>query len=207
LSSFITACGQKQDKAQCDETAVTIDDAREDILVIGDSISIGYTPFIKEAFPQYDVMHTPCNSRWSSNGVAKIDFWLSMRPQWKAITFNHGLWDMQRVDGTSLADYEANLRIIADKIKAATPNPVFIMTTGIPLHADGKFCLECELDYQAVAMQVMQDKGIPVVDLYTVSNSILQYHQQDELQNNVHFSSIGYSILADTINNYLNGVL
>jgi len=202
----LVGCGQNE-KTQCDETLVTTDDQREDVLVIGDSISIGYTPFIKSEFSEYDVMHTPCNSRWSSNGVRRIDDWLAMRPHWKAITFNHGLWDLQRENGTSLIEYEANLRIIASKIKAVTLNPVFIMTTGIPVNADGKFCRECELDYQAVALQVMTDEGIPVVDLYTLSNSILEYHTNNELQNDVHFNSIGYSILGDEINNYLGGIL
>src|SRR6266540_1933513 len=164
LCLLLMACGhtKEKDPYPCDNVN-TVDDARPDILVIGDSISIGYTPFVQAALPGYDVSHNYCNAMDSKNGVNKIDLWLSQRPSWGAITFNHGLWDVASWIRTSDSNYRANLTSLARKIKASTTKPLFILTTEIPINTPYRSNARA-LELNAIALDVMNTEGVPVLD-------------------------------------------
>jgi hypothetical protein len=129
MAIVLTACGEGS--GSCTEP-LAADDARPDILIIGDSISMGYTPTVRDNLLSFDVIHNPCNGQDSRNGYQKIDQWLKMRPQWEAITFNHGLWDVSTFREVDGGDYYRYLRAEAIKIKAATAKPLFILTTDFP---------------------------------------------------------------------------
>ena len=69
-------------------------DKKTKILIIGDSISIGYTPFVKAYF--YDkaiVSHNPGNAQHTGTGLLKIEEWLE-HENWDIVQFNWGLWDL-----------------------------------------------------------------------------------------------------------------
>jgi len=64
------------------------------ILLIGDSISIGYTPYVVEMFQgRAEVIHNQGNAGPTGNGLAKIDEWLG-DGDWDVIHFNWGLHDL-----------------------------------------------------------------------------------------------------------------
>lgn len=64
------------------------------ILIIGDSISIGYTPFVKEHFRgKATILHNPGNAQHTGTGMEKIDEWLGDE-KWDIVQFNWGLWDL-----------------------------------------------------------------------------------------------------------------
>ncbi len=201
LGLLLSACASKDKEAYpCYETA-TADDSRLDILVIGDSISIGYTPYVQDALAtNYDVSHNLCNAMESSNGVKKIDLWLSQRATWEAITFNHGLWDAASWVNTPISTYKNNLHVIAQKIKARTSKPLFILTTevlpGTPYRNDSRVQA-----LNAAAVEVMNAEGIPVLDLHTFSQTIQDKHVNP---NDVHYTEEGSSLLADEVLNELN---
>lgn len=68
--------------------------AKPKVLIIGDSISIGYFPFVKDALKdKADVYHNAGNAQSSTNGVNKIKNWLG-EERWDVIQFNWGLWDL-----------------------------------------------------------------------------------------------------------------
>jgi len=64
------------------------------VLIIGDSISIGYTPFVKEELAnKAEVFHNPGNAQHTGTGLKKIDEWIG-EENWDIIQFNWGLWDL-----------------------------------------------------------------------------------------------------------------
>src|SRR5680860_1314492 len=64
------------------------------VLIIGDSISIGYTPYVKKHFSgEAIVQHNPGNAQHTGTGLQKIDEWLGDE-KWDIIQFNWGLWDL-----------------------------------------------------------------------------------------------------------------
>jgi len=64
------------------------------VLIIGDSISIGYTPFVKEYFrDKANIIHNPGNAGDTGRGLKNIKDWVGDE-EWDIIQFNWGLWDL-----------------------------------------------------------------------------------------------------------------
>ncbi|HWS00574.1 MAG TPA: hypothetical protein VN249_08145, partial [Prolixibacteraceae bacterium] len=69
-------------------------DKEKNVLIIGDSISIGYSPFVEKALaPDILVTHNPGNGGSTRRGLDSLDVWLNHK-KWDLITFNFGLHDM-----------------------------------------------------------------------------------------------------------------
>lgn len=93
------------------------------VLLIGDSISIGYTvPVRKKLEGEANVHRIPTNGGPTTRGLAQIDAWLG-DGHWDVIHFNWGLHDLKYMDEKGrlvdvtkgkqqvpLAEYEENLR-------------------------------------------------------------------------------------------------
>jgi hypothetical protein len=174
------------------------DDPRPDILVIGDSISSGYLKTLQDGLPDYDVIHNPCNAKDSRNGAKSIYYWLSLRPKWAAISFNHGAWDVsprREVDG---GDYARYIRFEAEAIRRATPRPLFVLTASVPVN-DPTRSVGSEIAYNEIASSIMDDLGIPIVDLYSVSLTIEHLRFRAEYQDDVHWTPEGSAVLGEAI--------
>ena len=64
------------------------------ILIIGDSISIGYTPFVINHFSDRAIVkHNPGNAQHTGTGLKKVKEWIGDE-DWDVIQFNWGLWDL-----------------------------------------------------------------------------------------------------------------
>src|SRR5438552_10306989 len=75
--------------------AVKDDPALPRVLLIGDSISIGYTVPVRRLLKgQANVHRIPENGGPTSNGLKKIDSWLGDK-KWDVIHFNWGLHDLR----------------------------------------------------------------------------------------------------------------
>ena len=90
------------------------------VLLIGDSISVGYTIPVQDMLDGvYNVHRIPMNGGNTQRGLDTIDDWLG-DIEWDVIHFNWGLHDVKRVNennkmdvskpkAISLPDYEKNL--------------------------------------------------------------------------------------------------
>lgn len=177
------------------EQDYTDDLSKPGILVLGDSISIGYWYYglvSHGVMDNYSVLHNPCNAENSRFGVQNIDAWLAKRDgQWEMITFNHGIWDAtNNGDHVGIEEYKSNLRIIGQKIQAKTAKPVFILTTSAPPEAIGLTDADIQT-YNAAASEVMAELGIPVIDLYTYSKTINSEHEIQDGLPEVHYTLQG----------------
>ena len=186
--------------------AATIDSPKN-VLIIGDSISIGYTPFIKTALsPAIYVEHNDGNGGSTVRGVQSLEKWLGTR-EWNVITFNFGLHDLVYKDSlnkydvvngklsVSLEDYRKNLQAIVSKLRETTATLIFVTTTVVPENSLGRKVADPAL-YNKVALEVMKKNGIEVVDLYQTS---LTVHPQNSVPGNVHYTAQGYELLAKPI--------
>jgi len=177
------------------------------VLVIGDSISIGYTPFIKTALsPDVEVSHSPGNGGSTQRGLDSMQKWLDNR-DWDVILFNFGLHDMVHKDSSGkydvvngkiavpLKEYRKNLEAIAEKLNETTAKVVFVMTTMVPEGAKGRKTASVP-EYNEVALKVMKKKNIQVVDLYQPS---LDIHPSNSKPKDVHYTPKGYELLAEIL--------
>jgi acyl-CoA thioesterase-1 len=171
------------------------------VLLIGDSISIGYTAPVRELLRGIANVHRiPENGGPTSNGIAKLDQWLG-KGHWDVIHFNFGLHDLKIMGGgrhqVPLAEYEANLRKIATRLKSTGATLIWATTTPVPDAPESRLNpprrAEDVARYNAAARAIMEENGIVIDDLYTL---ILPRLAGLQLPANVHFTEAGYAVLA-----------
>src|SRR5690606_11507610 len=64
------------------------------VLIIGDSISLGYFSKVKtDLADEADVFHNPGNAQHTGTGLKLLDKWLGGQ-NYDVILFNWGLWDL-----------------------------------------------------------------------------------------------------------------
>jgi len=168
------------------------------VLLIGDSISIGYTlPTRRLLDGKANVHRIPANGGPTTRGLASIDRWLG-DGKWDVIHFNWGIHDLRHMeDGkrqVEPADYEKNLRTLVAKLKETNAVLIWASITPIPkgkLNPDRTFGDETE--YNQIAARVMQECGIPINDLHTC---IMPRFDKLHKPHDLHYLPEGYQFLA-----------
>src|SRR6516225_10137135 len=106
------------------------------VLLVGDSISIGYTgPVQRNLAGKANVHRIPENGADTINGLKKIDSWLG-DSHWDVIHFNWGLHDLKiTAEGgrqVPLDAYEKNLVALVERLKSTGAQLVWATTTPVP---------------------------------------------------------------------------
>ena len=168
------------------------------VLIIGDSISVGYTPAVKKELAAVaEVVRIDENGGPTSNGVAKLDSWLS-QGKWDVIHFNFGLHDLKRMENgepqVALTEYEKNLRLIVARLKRTGAKLVWASTTPVPEgKVDPPRIPADVISYNAAALRVMRENAVAVDDLYALALPNLAQWQRPV---NVHYTDEGSAALA-----------
>ena len=182
---------------------------KPDVLIIGDSISLGYTPHVVEMMKDEAlVVHNPGNAQHTATGLKKIDSWVG-DTDWDVIHFNWGLWDLcyrhpeSKVQGrrdkvrgtltTSLEDYEANLDQLVQRLKQTKAKLIWGNITVVPEGEAGRK-LNDDLKYNEAATRVMKKHGVQINDLNATSRRIPA--NLFTRPGDVHFKPEGYKRLA-----------
>ncbi len=172
------------------------------VLLIGDSISMGYTLPVRALLKGKANLHRiPTNGGSTKDGVSNIETWLG-KDKWDVIHFNWGLHDLKHMKGnklditgdqvTTLAEYETNLRTLVTRMKATGAKLIWASTTPVPDGSDGRAARD-EEKYNEVAARVMKETGVPIDDLHALCLPKLADWQ---LPHNVHYKDAGYDGLA-----------
>lgn len=186
------------------------------VLLIGDSISMGYTIPVRERLAGKANVHRPAeNCSETAFGLKRLDAWLG-DGKWDVIHFNFGLHDLKYLDAAgkyvspdkgkqvaSTAEYEQHLRAIVARLRQTGAKLVFATTTPVPDGSSGRVGHD-ELKYNEVAVRVMNELGIPVDDLHAV---VAPVQDKVQLPKNVHFTKEGYGMLADAVVSKIQPVL
>ena len=156
------------------------------ILLIGDSISIGYTPFVSKMYEgRAEVSRNLGNAQHTGTGLEKLDEWLG-DGNWDLIHFNWGLHDLcyRHPDSpnqgrrdkergfltTTLEHYETNLDTLVQRLKQTGARLVWANTSYVPEGELGRKKGD-ELRYNAVAEKVMKRYGVPTNDIRSLTAS------------------------------------
>lgn len=180
---------------------VADDPALPRVLLIGDSISIGYTLPVRERLRGVANVHRAfenCSDTW--RGLQQLDTWLD-GGRWDVIHFNFGLHDLSHRTGgppnASLSEYEANLRKLVTRLRATGAKLIFATTT--PVVGTMKFPVRYSREvpqYNDVARRVMAGMGVSVDDLFAF---VEPHVSQWQIPGDVHFTSEGYAALAGPV--------
>ncbi|MDX1564955.1 MAG: TIM barrel protein [Phycisphaeraceae bacterium] len=182
------------------------------VLLIGDSISIGYTvPVRKELAGVASVHRIPTNGRDASYGLANLDKWLGEK-KWDVIHFNWGLWDIcyrhpeskvqgnrDKVNGKLTATpgrYRASLEAIVQKLKKTGAKLIWCATTPVPEGEAGRKVGD-EIRYNAIAAEVMKAHGVAINDLHAHAKKVTP--GAFIRPGDVHFTKAGSAHLAKKV--------
>ncbi len=171
------------------------------VLLIGDSISIGYTlPVRQELAGKANVHRIPTNGGPTKNGTANLSKWLGTS-KWDVIHFNFGLHDLRHMDDgkrqVEPAEYEQNLRSLVAEMKKTGAKLIFATTTPVPA---GKLTPQRTFGdvaiYNDIALKVMKENGVAIDDLNAVITPTLAQHQNKA---DVHFNPEGSATLGKAV--------
>jgi len=197
----------------------TPDPKLPNVLIIGDSISIGYTLDVRTLLAGKANVFRPLsgndmsaeNCSGTTKGVKSVDRWLGDR-KWAVIHFNFGLHDLKHVSrsgedaATSNVDdprqasvevYRQNLETIVQKLQATGARLIFATTTPVapgtskPLREP-----EAPPRYNAAALEIMKRHDVRINDLFAFCAPRLEEWQ---LPKNVHFTTAGSKALAGQV--------
>lgn len=192
------------------------------VLLIGDSISIGYTAPTRELLKEVaEVRRVKGNAGHTGMGLARLDRWLDRSlGSWDVIHFNWGLWDLcyrhpdSKTQGKrdkargklthTPAEYEANLRKIVKRLKQTGAQLIWAATTPVPEGEAGRKVGD-DIVYNQVALKVMKENGIMINDLHTLiapDMAELAIRPGD-----VHFKKKGYEVLATAVSDSIRKAL
>ena len=180
------------------------------VLLIGDSISIGYTVMVREALKdEANVFRPLTNCGPTTKGVESIEDWIGDR-KWDVIHFNFGLHDLKYMgpNGENLADpnagtskpqvpldeYVANLRTLAKRLKQTGATVIWRETTPVPEGAKGRVVGDSKKYNEAAAKVMSELGGIEIDPMFQFAMD-----HADQLPANVHYSKDGSQALADHV--------
>lgn len=175
------------------------------VLIIGDSISIGYTPHVtKQLTGKAIVKHHKGNAQHTGTGLKKIDQWIGEK-KWDVIHFNWGLWDLcyrhpdskvqgkrDKVNGTLTTDleqYEKNLEALVIRLKKTQAQLIWANTTIIPEKEAGRKVGDSK-KYNEIATKIMKKHGIAINDLHALTSTFPADHFVKP--GDVHYTKEGY---------------
>lgn len=217
FTSSLQAQDQGKTKRAPDPALLPIEDepGLPRVLLIGDSISIGYTLAVREKLKGKANVNRPrANCGPTTAGLEHLDAWLATGGEgkkWDVIHFNWGLHDLKYLgpNGENLAEpgsagshrqvspeeYRKNLEALVAKLQATGAKLIWRNTTPVPEGAKGRVVADA-LVYNEIAKDVMARSKVPVHDLYSFA-----FERLDRIQKpaDVHFTPEGSEILADDV--------
>ena len=170
------------------------------VLLIGDSISMGYTLPVRELLKgKANVHRIPTNGGPTLRGLESLKRWLG-DGKWDVIHFNWGLHDLRLDDAgkyqVPLDEYAKNLKELVKQLKATGAKLVWCSTTPVPEKCTPPRKNADVIAYNAAAKKIMDDNGIALDDLYAFA---LPKIKELQLPDNVHFSPEGSAELAKAV--------
>jgi hypothetical protein len=163
------------------------------VLLIGDSVSRGYTLPVRQALAGFANVHrAPENCGPAANGLKKLEIWLAPG-RWDLIHFNFGIHDR----ATKAADYEQRLEQLLKRLKSSGAKILWASTTPIPPDTkDGPAATQAILEKNLLAARVMEKHGVAINDLHRAVLPLLAEFQNAK---DVHFNSAGYEFLGQQV--------
>lgn len=197
------------------------DPALPRVLLIGDSISIGYTQEVRRRLAgKANVHRPPCNCQHTGHGLVNIDKWLGTN-RWDVIHFNWGIWDTHMLgkdgkisrirhevtDGSlrqrfSPAEYGRNLRQLVKHLQATGATLIWANSTPVLFRTGER--LKAIPDLNDVAGAIMKENQIAINDLYGFSLTNAATWQKED---KCHFNPEGNLHLGEQVAGVIESVL
>ena len=190
------------------------------VLILGDSISIGYTEAVRERLDGIcNVERADANCGDTNAGLANIQSWLGGRT-WDVVHFNWGLHDLccrhpdskvygnrDKIKGTVAVEvdqYAENLKQLVKIISQQAKHMIWASTTLVPEGEAGRH-LGDDIKYNQAAAAVMEESQIPCNDLHAITSGFSA--DLFKAPGDVHYTKEGSRILAEAVVNSVKNAL
>lgn len=189
------------------------------VLILGDSISVGYTLKVRELLKGKANVFRPClqegkqpdNCGDTTKGLENLDQWLGDQ-KWAVIHFNWGLHDLKYINPEKKTDngrdkvngkqvhspeeYARNLDQLVQRLKATGARLIFATTTVVPEGEPGRIKGD-EVKFNRAALDVMKKQGVKSDDLWALT---AEFPPELFLKPaDVHYSEAGRNKLAEQV--------
>lgn len=162
------------------------------VLLIGDSVSRGYTQQVRKALAgKVNVHRAPENCGPTANGLKKIEIWLG-DGKWDLIHFNFGIHDRN----TPIPDYLQRLESLVTRMKKTGAVLMWASATPIPDDPTKKQTAQSIVERNEAAAALMKKEGVWINDLFSAITPQLATMQNP---NDVHFNAAGYEFLGGEV--------
>ena len=186
------------------------------ILLLGDSIRMGYQQYVKEELEgEYAVLYPGDNGRFAAYTLWQVNQELKWNPDIELVHFNNGYWDMNIEAPMTEAihpveEYVSFLRRIVGLCRQCGAKVVFATT--VPILEAGaagdntgvqgtiNYSNEWVKEYNAAAVALMQELEVPVNDLYALCLEDERCYKCEDL---LHLSEEGSRRCAQQVAEYV----
>jgi len=181
---------------------------RPKVLIIGDSISMGYFPHVRELLAdRYEAVRSPGNAGDSDNVLSNVEEWLERDGDAALVHLNCGLHDIKvqrdaEGNQVSLDRYRENLLRIIGRIIAAGKELIWASSTPVIFerHRRRKEFDRSEEDveaYNAAALEIAEAAGLATDDLHAAV--VTAGTEKCLSEDGVHLTDEGYRLLARSV--------
>lgn len=205
-------------EARAEYAFVEANPARPNVLIIGDSISMQYTPGVqKRLMSVANVYRAPNNCRSTRQSVDEIEIYLGCK-DWDVIHFNWGIHDITHLneDGKvapppagSLQvppdEYRANFEKLIARLQETGSRLIWATTTPIGQQTESRgYRRDADVQaYNDIAAELIVAEPVVINDLY----ALVKPRAEELLKDGVHFKSAGARVLAEAVSDSIRRVL
>lgn len=179
------------------------------VLLLGDSIRMGYEPLVREGLKGVaEVVAPEANGSFAKHTLWGVNLWIRDLGKPDIVHWNNGLWDLHHeapmVEAlTPLNEYIETLRRILGELQRTGARIIFATTTPIPPDGSGRSNAEIDL-YNSAAAELMNRSGVEVNDL----NALVKHDLAGNIcEDKLHLTERGNAVCAaqviDRIKKYL----
>jgi len=179
------------------------------VLFIGNSILLGYFPFVSATLDGTINCDRYSSSRSIEDPALYKETKLAMaKYNHNVIHFNNGLHGWHLTNG----QYEKELRKYVKFLKANKSKDctlIYSLTTPYPSDKPGQKLHpeknQVVLDRNEIARKIMGENNIPVIDLYSLMEPELESFSHSK--GDVHYNEKGYKMMAELISKKINSII
>ena len=189
-------------------------------LIIGDSISIGYTPVTRNILQNVaNIVHPNVNCGDTKRGLQNIQTWIG-DVHWDVIHFNWGLHDLcyrhpdskeygnrDKIHGTisvPIDEYKDNLKLLVNILKGKSEHLVWANSTIVPEGEAGRFVDDVE-KYNDAAYEIILEQDVSINDLYSLTKSFPA--ELFVAPGDVHFTEEGFKLIGKHVADIIQNIL
>lgn len=168
------------------------------VLLLGDSISMGYRPFVKEALEgRADVQYSEENGRYAKYTLYMVNQWIRFNGAPDIVHWNNGLWDISvepplKGNFTPLPEYLLTLERTIQTLRDGGVGKIIFATCTYQKELP-HICTEDVEFYNAAACALMRREGIEINDLGALVKPRLDEYVCED---NLHLNETGYRACA-----------